>query len=1064
MKRAQHDVSHVFPALKDFQRRTVDVAARELFGPGGTRRFLVADEVGLGKTVVARGLIARAIELHDAEERERTDILYICSNGDIARQNVRRLNVLRDQDFAHATRLTLLPEQLSDLATRPLNFVSFTPGTSFNLRSSEGIRQERVIVLRMLQRAWGSRFTWDDAAERVFAGSVQFDRFRDRASHTSGDSLDAALTAAFVDAVHGDPDHEALLEHFERLTAGVRRIPNGDALPPELTRERKRFIGRMRVLLARACVSALQPRLIILDEFQRFKHLLDAETEEGALAQELFTDSEVAVLLLSATPYKMFTRGDETEDHYADFLETVSFLRRDASAVEHLRRDIDAFRRGILQGDDIGHASARAAKVRIENGLRPVMSRNERVSVSPDASAMIETRSSRGARLSPDDVRRFRALRVLGRTVEAAGAMSYWESLPYPLSHLEDYHFGKQFRNALAKESQPFAGIDLASLSIDAEQLTGYAPIEAGNTRMRALEVDTVGSGMWELLWLPPSLPYYALSGVHANTELTPTKRLVFSKWRAVPRAIATHLSYAAEQRMVDGGAKPQNTAEDRKGHRPLVFGSGEQIRGMRTLALLLPSAVLAELGDPLRVVRALHRSGQGDGAPPLATVRSHVRAALAEPLAGLRRLEHSERGADERWYAAAPMLLDAAEESDGNLLRRWLTSRELVRVVADLEGENEDGERISRSEGLKGDLAALVRYLDGGAELGAMPEDLIDVLTDVAIAGPNTCALRALTRSAPDVEVRDPAVRTAAFRVADAMRTVFNSREVGILLNRMYGNIEAEQWHAALRYCAEGNLQSVLDEWVHVLHDGLATQVATDEARIDELSRTARDAIRIKTVQLHAQAITRPDEQSPYEAARIGMRANFALQFGNQQSETEKTLLRGAAIRTAFNSPFRPFVLATTSVGQEGLDFHVYCHAVVHWNLPRNPVDLEQREGRVHRYKNHAVRRNLASAHRAIAMTSDGDPWAAMFDAAATGREGDELVPYWVYLHGPARIERHVPALPLSREEGLHESLKRSTAAYRLVFGQPRQDDLLSYLEGATDVDLSDLTIDLKP
>jgi hypothetical protein len=38
-------------------------------------------------------------------------------------------------------------------------------------------------------------------------------------------------------------------------------------------------------------------------------------------------------------------------------------------------------------------------------------------------------------------------------------------------------------------------------------------------------------------------------------------------------------------------------------------------------------------------------------------------------------------------------------------------------------------------------------------------------------------------------------------------------------------------------------------------------------------------------------------------------------------------------------NSPLWPFVLATTSVGQEGLDFQQHCHAVVHWNLPSNPV-----------------------------------------------------------------------------------------------------------------------------
>ena len=68
--------------------------------------------------------------------------------------------------------------------------------------------------------------------------------------------------------------------------------------------------------------------------------------------------------------------------------------------------------------------------------------------------------------------------------------------------------------------------------------------------------------------------------------------------------------------------------------------------------------------------------------------------------------------------------------------------------------------------------------------------------------------------------------------------------------------------------------------------------------------------------------------------------------------------------VRRTFNSPFWPWVLVTTSVGQEGLDFHRYCHSVVHWNIPATPVELEQREGRVQRYKSHSVRRNLAAKH----------------------------------------------------------------------------------------------------
>ena len=37
---------------------------------------------------------------------------------------------------------------------------------------------------------------------------------------------------------------------------------------------------------------------------------------------------------------------------------------------------------------------------------------------------------------------------------------------------------------------------------------------------------------------------------------------------------------------------------------------------------------------------------------------------------------------------------------------------------------------------------------------------------------------------------------------------------------------------------------------------------------------------------------------------------------------------------------------------------------AVYHWNLPSNPVDIEQREGRVHRYKGLVIRSNLAAQY----------------------------------------------------------------------------------------------------
>ena len=71
----------VLSGLKDFQKRTAQRAFERLFtAPDSTRRFLIADEVGLGKTLVATGVAALAIEHLRAANTPRIDVIYICSN------------------------------------------------------------------------------------------------------------------------------------------------------------------------------------------------------------------------------------------------------------------------------------------------------------------------------------------------------------------------------------------------------------------------------------------------------------------------------------------------------------------------------------------------------------------------------------------------------------------------------------------------------------------------------------------------------------------------------------------------------------------------------------------------------------------------------------------------------------------------------------------------------------------------------------------------------------------------------------------------------------------------
>src|SRR5262249_52997775 len=150
-----------------------------------------------------------------------------------------------------------------------------------------------------------------------------------------------------------------------------------------------------------------------------------------------------------------------------------------------------------------------------------------------------------------------------------------------------------------------------------------------------------------------------------------------------------------------------------------------------------------------------------------------------------------------------------------------------------------------------------------------------------------------------------------------------------------------------------------------------------------EALSGALRRALGLRSVVLRGDDVRLTARDVRIEPSRA-LRCRFALRYGDEKADEEGELTRSEGVREAFNSPFWPFGLGTTSVGQEGLDFHQYCHAVVHWNLPRNPVDFEQREGRVHRYKGLAVRRNLVTHYGPKAGELDGgDPWEAMFARA---------------------------------------------------------------------------------
>ena len=1038
------DTSAVLDGLKGFQRDTVEYAFERLHrAPDSTRRFLVADEVGLGKTLVARGVIAKALEhLWEGPDRvEQIDIVYICSNAQIARQNVRRLQIGSGR-FVRAARLGLLPQEIHGLKENRVNYLALTPGTSFDLRSSMGRREERVLLYHLLQRVWPDHRKGPMNLLQGYVRNTGYFRWELK-EFKRWRRIDDDLASAFESRLleEGDSFRERYEDLCDRFRRSRSRIPWGD-------RSRQiSFIGEVRSMLAEVCVTALEPDLVILDEFQRFKHLLDGKDATAKLAKQLFTYSDdtadVRLLLLSATPYRMYTLHHESaeDDHYRDFLRTVEFLDPSLAESGALSGLLDDYRQAMYRIES-GTEPLVRIKGEIDSQLRRVMSRTERLGASAESDGMLLEVPSAGLPLTSGDVQDFLVLQAIGREVDQPQVLEYWKSAPYLLSFMDDYKLKTEVVAKLDTSPESEVARLLAGsgrVSLPWEEVEAYSGLDPANARLRSLLGWMERSEAWKLLWLPPSLPYYAESGPwKAAREQQLSKRLIFSTWQVVPKAVASVASYDVERRIFPRfDDSIRNTPEERRRRRPLLrFAySNQRLTGMPVLGMLYPSPSLVELGDPVPVPR---------DEPTLEDTVARAKARLEPHLSRLTERYRDTASEDESWYWAAPILLDLHRH--GESTRGWFARRDLP---SRWNGAAEDDEEDSRWVDHVREAKRLVDEAHGGSpDLGRPPADLAEVLAARSVAGPATSALRALTRASGPGAAATLAARDAAARIAWSFRTLFNLPEATALIRGERSGDDTPYWRQVVDYCAAGNLQAVLDEYVHTLRDLEGLFAAEEQEAWSTLAAVVSAALSLRTGAPRVDEIRSGGETARIERHR--MRNHFAMRFGAQESDDGKAGAREGQVRQAFNSPFWPFVLASTSVGQEGLDFHAYCHSVMHWNLPSNPVDLEQREGRVHRYKGHAVRKNVAAKHGADVLGGlSKDVWSALFEVALeqSSNEGG-IVPYWLFpLPDGAQIERHVPALPLSQDASQLQALKRSLAVYRMVFGQPRQDDLMTFL-----------------
>jgi hypothetical protein len=992
---------------KDFQLVTAERII-EIF-KSGRKRVLLSDEVGLGKTIMARTVVEMAKNLPGVEDDGIYRVVYVCSNQNIIQQNTRNLgipqkDIMQMRDSRLSMQHLILQERKiqqddGDGTELPQQLIPLTPSTSFSITGGAGNGSERALIYAILKEmdefeGKDSRLSW--LMKTIYMGQKNWESLvTDYCARV--DKCGPEYKASIIRQLRQN-------KIFKENKNAIIDLVNGDAQEMPFW-----AINKLRIAFAQVSLNQLEPDLVIMDEFQRFSGLLNtnSESEESMIAHEFFANEHPYILLLSATPYKPFTtleelNEDNCDEQYEDFLKLMRFLfKSEDSASESFHKVWEDY------SNKLSHISSKSfdalviSKQRAEDKMYKVICRTERYS-----EGLVKTTPLDKMAITGDDILAYcqmqkllqKAKKILERKRRSGKnigvnpsyniPIEYVKSAPYLLSFMQKYQEGKTVEIAFHGRDIPIIKNSRAQrLLLKSGQIYNYKKIDAGNAKLALIEDMLFKNHAERLLWVPASHPYYSIPATNVFAQNKDfSKVLVFSAWEMVPRMLAVMLSYVSEQRNVAGAYKNDGITyitKKKVGMNRMQEEGGDLLE--------YPSSYLADCFDPK------HYFGQ-DIETIIHDLQKRIQADI-----------------------------DLFE-----LPTRNVTSAEsLLTLIHKLEGNN--------------------------VEIHEIPLRAAKTLAYMAIASPAVCMLRILRKAiktddaSPDYDIIN------ARDVADNIVNLFNRRENSAAVELTTPK-ELKYYEQVLYYCVMGNLQAVLDEYCHMIDEGNHADLI-----VEKLNRTFISATpyRIHTTESYCKENGRP----------MPMRRSFAFDYA--KIIQDKNLKHNGTLQQAFNSPFRPFVLATTSVGQEGLDFHWYTRKILHWNLPSNPVDLEQREGRVNRYKCLAIRRNIAKFFGAYYS------WEEMFNEADKHWRKEsvvkysEMVPYWCLpkeiIRGQKEnleyIERLVPLYPMSLDQLRYKHLIEVLSLYRLTMGQPRQEELLQLLEGkVTKEQMKELLFDLSP
>ena len=1122
MRPPQDYINEALSGLKDFQLDTVNYVMRQFF-EAKKNKILIADEVGLGKTIVSRGVVAKMYEKYVSEKgiKKPFTVIYICSNQAIAGQNLSKLNFLYGEDASGVIDYSTGDDRLTALAYEPLETKStfnirikaFTPATSFDENTRAGRSDERALLFRLLydhpqlldktnSLKWflkGDGRMRNDNWEKVIEDALRFEKGKKQKFYHIGSyrKIRIGIKDKFYNKLNTNLPFEPYNTIYkfigkDKADSTINVISSLCSIKFQKNNYRKwtrifrLLLSDLRIKLSECCKDYLKADLFILDEFQRYSKLLSvSETDSPGveLARQVLNAKFSRVLLLSATPFKPYTNDfDELngESHFKEFDKVLKFLLQgeDTEFWSNLERNRNQFFNYVRHPEKIkaSYENLLQTKKFIEDTYFSVIARTERMLVSKNKDAMVKP-NVKVMEIKKEDVKDFVAFDNIVKHLNDVHncrlpiPIEYAKSSPYPLSFLANYQHKKKLEEFYPKDYELQRIVNKTRDSwMDMGLIKEYKPLfnkknnAIPNPKIRLLIDETIGKSGWKYLWVPPSINYYESDGIFKDSTGF-TKSLIFSSWKMVPRMIASVVSYEAERESVvsyltKNPIRKLNYFDKKRFPYPLLtFKLAKEdasLVSMNNFLLNYPSIYLSSLYDPQDNINQ---------SKSLAEIKKELHQAIKNRLVALNIFDLGEEGGDwQKWSWYSIILLDI-NHVDIDKLKFWLkNTSELEDVSSDSENENDNESKTAKSLYL--DEIKKIVFEDNCPSISKITEvqlsELCTFIVDLCLGSPAISANRSLQKLFGKTDFNS---LSDSYLISAGFISLFNKAES---ISIIQSNIEGRDYYRkVLHYCIDGNLQSMLDEYFYLLKD--SNSISSSK----ELASVVSGILAIRPSMLDISTI---NNLKNIDKVKSRLRTHYALDFGEQKLSSAKAN-RQINIREAFNSPFRPFVLASTSIGQEGLDFHFYCKKIVHWNLPSNPIDFEQREGRIHRYKGHVIRLNVVQKY-SFALDSlnlNGIYiWDKLFEIAAQNEKGTsdfdcDLVPCWHIepnVDDPnLYIDRIVPLYPFSKDIDKYYSMLKVLAYYRFTFGQPRQEELIQILANNSDSNiLNELMIQLSP